>query len=183
MKPKAIAALIAVPLALIAVLLLTLGVRHILKNRVPKGPVPGDAFDFSAPYLCRVSWRRGAGSLGDSSSLELTMEPDAEGRPIVRVFYSDQPSHNAREVKKTVRVSSDTVRGVEEIIDRYGMRDWTDLPPREEFALDAPSSSFTIRYSDGTSVTVDGGDEVPEGCWEAIPEIRAYILSQAGIGE
>ena len=64
MKPKAIAALVAVPLALIAVLLLTLGVRHILKSRVPKGPVPGDAFDFSAPYLCRVSWRRGAGSLG-----------------------------------------------------------------------------------------------------------------------
>ena len=179
MKTKTVVALI-VP-ALIAVLLLILGVRHLLQNRVPKGPVPGDTFDFSVPYLCRVSWRRGAGSLGDSSSLELTMEPDAEGRPVVRVFYSDRPSHNAREVKKTVRVSSDTVRGVEEIIDRYGMKGWTDLPPREEFALDAPSSSFTVRYSDGTSVTVDSGDEVPEGGWEAVPEIRAFILSQAGI--
>ena len=152
------------------------------KNRILDGPgmVREDTFDFSSVYLRRMEYFRGAGSLGDSFSLELTMEPDENGRPDVRVYYYNQPTHNDKAVEKTVRVSSYVVEEVMDIIDRQGMRDWGELPEAEEFALDAPSMHFTCTYSDGSSFSAGSGDEIPDG-GAAIREIREYVLRCAGL--
>jgi len=157
--------------------------RFNAKNRIMDGPdmVREDTFDFSSVYLERMEYYRGGGSLGDSFSLELTMEEGEEGRPDVRVEYYNRPSHDVKAVEKTVRMSSDVVTGVMEIIDRYGMRDWGELPEAEEFALDAPSMRFRCTYSDGSSITAGSGDELPDGGGAAIREIRDYVLRCAGL--
>ena len=175
-----LAAVCVVVLVTAAALLLY---RFNAKNRIMDGPdmVWEDTFDFSGVYLKRMEYYRGGGSLGDSYSLELTIKPDENGRPDVRVEYYNRPSHDAKAVEKTVRVSSNVVRGVMELIDRHGMRDWGELPEAEEFALDAPSMRFTCTYSDGSSITAGSGDELPDGGGAAIREIRDYVLRCAGL--
>ena len=177
-----------VPIAVIAVLALAavvaiLIVKHGARDRILDGPgmVNEDVFDFSGTYLSRVYYWHGASSLGDSTSLELTICPGEEDRPVVTVNYRDLPAVGEKETEKTVHLTSNVIRGVEEIIDRCGMKEWVDLPPAEEFALDAPTTSLTIAYSDGTSVTIGSDDELPEGGYAAIREIREYILRCAGI--
>ena len=157
--------------------------RFNAKRMIMDGPgmVREDTFDFSSVYLRRVDYSRGGGSLGDSYSLELTMKPDEDGRPDARVEYYERETHSAKPKEKTVRVSSDVVSGVTEIIDRYGMRDWGELPPAEMFALDAPSTRLVCQFSDGTSVVLGSAYEMPEGGYDAIREIREYILRCAGI--
>ena len=184
MKPKTLIIIIAVVLFLLtaAILLIKYFTR---KDVILDGPgmVGEDTFDFSQTYLSRVYYWRGAGELGDSYSVELTMEPGEQGQPVVIVSYHNQPAHDAKAVDKTVRVSSNVIVGVQEIIDRYGMTEWTDLPPAEVFALDAPSTSLTYEYSDGTSYTIGSDDELPEGGYQAMHEIRQYIVTCAGIEE
>lgn len=157
--------------------------RYSAKNRIMDGPdmVWEDTFDFSSVYLERMEYYRGGGSLGDSYTLELTMRPDEDGRPDVQVYYYNQPSHDARAVEKTVRMSSHVVTGVMEIIDRYGMRDWGELPEADEFALDAPSMRFRCTYSDGSSIRAGSGDKLPDGGGAAIREIRDYVLRCTGL--
>ena len=166
----------------VIVLLLT---KHYAKNNILDGPdmIREDTFDFSRTYLCRVYYWHGGGSLGDSSSLELTIEPDEEGRPVVQIVSFDQPGAGEKAVEKTVRSSSYVVDGVQDIIDRYGMTEWVDLPPSEEFALDAPTTSLSYEYSDGTSFSIGSDDELPEDGYRAIREIRDYIMTCAGIGK
>ena len=157
--------------------------RFNAKNRILDGPgmVREDTFDFSSVYLRRVDYSRGGSSLGDSFSLELTIKPDEDGRPDVRVEYYERETHSAKPKEKTVRVSSNVVSGVTEIIDRYGLRDWGELPPAEMIALDAPSTRLVCKYSDGTSVVLGSEYEIPGEGYDAIREIRDYILRCAGI--
>ena len=157
--------------------------KHNTKKRILDGldMVREDIFDFSTVYLKRMEYYRGGGSLGDSYSLELTIKPDEDGRPDVRLEYYDRRSHDAEAVEKTIQLSSNVIMGVMEIIDRYGMRDWDELPPAEEFALDAPSMHFTCEYSNGNSFTVGSDDELPDGGSAAIREIRDYVLRCAGL--
>ena len=182
MRAKTILIIVLLLLIIIAAVVMLL-YKHNAKNLIMDGPdmVREDTFDFSSIYLKRMESYRGGGSLGDSFSLNLTIKPDEDGRPDIRLEYYDRRSHDAEAVEKTIQLSSYVIVGVMEIIDRYGMRDWGELPPAEEFALDAPSMHFTCEYSDGSSFTVGSDDELPEGGSAAIREIGDYVLRCAGL--
>lgn len=152
---------------------------------VPDGPgmVGEDTFDFSGTWLRRVSYYRGGGENGDSYSVELTLEETEDGRPRTIVRYHDQPYYGARAVDKEIACASNVVTGVQEIVDRYAMTDWKDLPETDLIVLDAPQMSFRLEYSDGTEIRLGDDLEMPEGAREAIREIREYILLCAGIEE
>ena len=134
------------------------------KNQIMDGPgmIREDTFDFSQKHLSRVYYYRGGGELGDSYSVELTMEEAEDGTPDVKVEYYNQPTHSDKARTKTVRLGSFVITGVQEIIDRYHM---------------------TYGYSDGTVYHLDSGDEWPDGAYEAVQEILSYILTCAGIRE
>ena len=57
------------------------------KNQIMDGPgmIREDTFDFSQKHLSRVYYYRGGGELGDSYSVELTMEEAEDGTPDVKV--------------------------------------------------------------------------------------------------
>ena len=185
MKTKLIVLFAVIAVFAAAAVITLVVLKQTARDRILDGPgmVNEDSFDFSGTYLSRVYYWHGAGSLGDSTSVELTICPGKEDRPVVTVNYCDRPAVGEKETEKTVHLTSNVIRGVEEIIDRWGMKEWVDLPPAEEFALDAPTTSLTVTYSDGTSVTIGSDDELPEGGSAAIFEIRDYILRCAGIGE
>lgn len=155
------------------------------RNQIMDGPgmIKEDTFDFTEKYLSRVYYYRGGGELGDSYSVELTMKEAEDGTPAVKVEYYNQPTHSDKARTKTVRLNSSVITGVQEIIDRHHMTEWTDLPPAEYVLLDAPTSSFTYEYSDGTVYSIDSGDEWPDGAYDAIQEILDYMLTCAGITE
>ena len=176
---------IVMGVVLLAVVGAALIIRHHMENQIMDGPgmINDNYFDFSETYLSRVYYYYGGSELGDSYSVELTIEEDDNGDPDVRVAYYNQPSHDSKAKEKTVRVSPEVITGVQEIIDRYHMTEWTDLPKSDIFALDAPSTSFSYEYSDGTQYRLKDDDEWPEGAGTAIREILDYILSSAGITE
>ena len=66
------------------------------KNQIMDGPgmIREDTFDFSQKHLSRVYYYRGGGELGDSYSVELTMEEAEDGTPDVKVGYYNQPTHS-----------------------------------------------------------------------------------------
>lgn len=142
-----------------------------------------DTFDFSGTWLRRVYYYRGGGENGDSYSVELTFGETRDGRPRALVRYHDRPAHDQKAVEKEIVCTSNVVTGVQEIVDRYSMTDWKDLPETDLFALDAPSMSFTLEYSDGTEIRLGSDLEMPDGAYKAIEEIRSYILMCAGIEE
>ncbi len=147
------------------------------------GMVHEDTFDFSGTWLRRVCYYRGGGENGDSYSVELTLAEMEDGRPRALVRYYNRPAHDQKAVEKEIACSSNVVTGVQEIVDRYSMTDWKDLPETDLFALDAPSMSFTLEYSDGTEIRLGSDLEMPDGAYDAINEIREYILLCAGIEE
>lgn len=171
--------------------LLILGVGGLLllkqksRDLILDGPgmVYEDHFDFSQTYLSRVYYYKGGSSLGDSSSVELVFSETEDGRPEAIVRYYDQPSHDQKAVEKEVRLNSNVVTGVQDLIDQYGMREWKDLPETDLIALDAPGMWFTYEYSDGTTYELGSDLEMPDGAYEAIQKIRSYVLTCAGIRE
>ena len=94
------------------------------KNQIMDGPgmIREDTFDFSQKHLSRVYYYRGGGELGDSYSVELTMEEAEDGTPDVKVEYYNQPTHSDKARTKTVRLGSFVITGVQ------GMRQPQDLP-------------------------------------------------------
>ena len=170
-----------------AVLLLggiTVGILKWLKSRnIVDGPgmVREEHYDFSGTYLTEISYYRGGGSLGDSNSLEMTVRKLTEDRGEVQVVYSDRPTHDSKETNKTVRLSVSVLTGVDEIIERYHMTEWKDLPKTDLFALDAPSMSLTCEFSDGTSIRLGSDLDMPDQAYPAITELLNYIKTCAGI--
>ncbi len=157
--------------------------RHRVTVPDRPGMVNTDTFDFSGTWLHRVSYYRGGGENGDSYSLELTLEETEDGRPRTVVHYYNLPYHGAKAVEREISCTSNVVTGVQEIVDRYGMMEWKDLPKTDLIALDAPGMSLTLEYSDGTEIRLGSDLEMPDQAYDAIQEIRAYILLYAGIEE
>ena len=159
--------------------------KWIISRNILDGPgmVNNDSFDFSGTYLKRVYYYRGGSSLGDSNTLEMTVNelPDGKGEAVV--VYTDRPTHDSKEKQKTVKLGPPVVRGVTEIIERYHMTEWKDLPKTDIIALDAPSLSFTYEFSDGSVYRLGSDLEMPDQAYQAVREILQYIKTCAGIRE
>ena len=163
-----------------------MGILKWFKNRnIMDGPgmVREDHYDFSGTYLTQIFYYRGGSSLGDSRTLEMTVQKVSQDRGEVTVFYSDRPTHNSKETNKTVGVSTSVLSAVDEIMERYRMKEWKDLPETDLIALDAASMRFVYEFSDGTVYSLGSDLEMPDQAHAAISEILKCIKASAGITE
>ena len=133
-----------------------------------------DTFDFDRTYLKRVEYRLFNGESGEQFDLEVSIYPHEDGSPETVVNYYYVPYLNEKATEKTIRFSSFIISNIEEIIERNKMREWTDLPEAEFFALDGPNIWFEYDYSDGTEYSFSNTDEVPD--WGVVDQIVDYIL-------
>lgn len=157
--------------------------RHRVTVPDRPGMVYEDTFDFSGTWLHRVYYYHGGSENGDSYSVELVLSQTRDGSPRTVVYYHNKPYYDAKPVDKEIVCTSGVVTGVQEIVDRYGMTDWKDLPETDLIALDAAHMDFRLEYSEGTEIRLGSDREMPDEAYDAIEEIRAYILLCAGIEE
>ncbi len=84
---------------------------------------------------------------------------------------------SAGQKTKTRCVGGDLYRDLYAVTQKYGMKSWTDLPQSELIAMDAPSTSVSILFRDGTVISISSSDELPKtagtasarslNCWKA----------------
>lgn len=116
------------------------------------------------PYAIQsFTYQRGGGELG--ASYVLYLEND-------KLTVERCEGNGSKTVKKTYTVPSDVFENIMNILGAAGVRQFgNDLPRREEFALDAETTSVSVYYLDGASVSFDSDRKVPDGGWKAVNEV------------
>ena len=117
---------------------------------------------------------------GDELGCYYSWEIVATEPGTAKVTVTVQPTHNSREKKYVKKVGGNLLRDIQAIVDRCSMTGWDDLPPAEIFALDAASTSVRFEY-DGVEHSFSDGDELPDGAWSAIREIKTLLESAANV--
>lgn len=118
-----------------------------------------------------ISYRRGGGMLG--AFYNVSLEDD-------RLTIESCEGNGMKTVKKTRTISPEDIGKIEDIIYDSGMRDWGVLPKNDMIALDAETTSVTVYYCDGASVSFGSDDVLPEGGWDAVGEVIALLEASAG---
>ena len=152
--------------------------RHIYDPMDGPGMVYEDPFDFNRTYLKRVAYRESNGENGERFDLEVSITQSEDGTPDTTAVFYYVPYLNAKETDKTVKSGSHLISNIEEMIDNNKMREWTDLPEAEFFALDGPDLWFEYEYSDGSYYSLSNTDEVPD--WGVVNQIVDYIMLNCG---
>lgn len=129
-----------------------------------------DVKDYDKTGLTYVEYSLSGGMEGGIYSISVSVT----GAKTATVSLFDQETHNSRPLKRSRNTDRDRLDGLLEIIDKYGMRDWKDLPKSEIFALDAPSATVEFIIS-GKSFSFSDGDEFPEGGGAAMADIKNYL--------
>lgn len=159
--------LIYIGTALVVLGLLALGAglreRHI-QRRIMDGP--GMINEEKVKYLY---YYHGGSSLGDLYRIEL------QGASFT---VEECPGNGMKTKMKTYTVDSSFYSDLDGIIEEYGIKNWTDLPDSEIFALDAATTSLDIRFSDGSSISFSSSKELPEDGWEAVRKISGLFESR-----
>ncbi len=96
------------------------------------------------------------------------------GPKTAKIELYDQESHGSPVKKKHKTVQKNKIDGLYEIIEKYSMQDWKNLPKSEIFALDEPTARVEFVIS-GKSYSFSDDMEFPEGAGGAMREIRTYI--------
>ena len=151
------------------------------KNLIMDGPemVYEETFDFSETYLKYFDYRKTNGESGEDVSVELSIIELEDGSPETTVEYFNRPYLGAKEDEKTVKFSCFIIKNVSEMIETSHMKEWTDLPESEYFVLDGPNIRVSFEYSDGTYISFDNNEEVPD--WDAVNKIVDYIKMNIGV--
>ena len=109
----------------------------------------------------------------DGGSLEITAENTDKGYILVRM--EEKKTWNAKTVKRTVKADPALFREIEELVISFGVKDWGDLPDSEFIALDAPTVSAGIDFTDGTYRSFYSYQVFPEGCDGFIRAVRELL--------
>ena len=176
MKKKTIiiVLIVSVILAVTGGMIMRFRNRHIFDPMDGPGMIHEDTFDFNRTHLKRVAYRKFNGESGERLDLEVSISQLEDGSPETIATFYYVPYLDQKETDKEVRSGSYLISNIEEIIENNHMREWTDLPEAEFFALDGPNIWFEYEYSDGSCYSFSNTDEVPD--WGAVNQIVDYIM-------
>ena len=127
--------------------------------------VDGPGMERKAP-IRSVYYNVSGDSLGSLYRIELS---DSS------VSFTRCEGNGCRTVTKTYDVPYETYSRLEVLVRDYNMKSWTDLPPAEFFAYDAPTTSLTITFYDDTVIQVSSLQQLPESGWDAINGIVSIL--------
>ena len=138
-------------------------------------PDPADA---SVPAVTTLTITKSGDSLG--CFYEWTVE--LTGPDTVQVTMISQPTHNDREKTTTKTVGLEVLQEISAIVQAQGMTAWDDLPETDLIALDAASVHLSFVHQ-GTEHSFGDHQELPDGAWTAIWQIRDLIEATAGVSK
>lgn len=157
---------VIIALAVIAVLLL----RQYGKNNILDGPGM-----VNETVLTSVRIYSGGGMDGGHHEVRLSITDDETGAV---AFTEDREYWNAETEKHQRTVDISAISDVDMIIRENSMMNWEDCPKSELLALDAPTTSVTITFSNA-SFSFSSSQELPDGGWEKVRELESMIRALA----
>lgn len=167
-----IALIVTIAVILLGIML-NAGLMRYARRHIPDWP--GTTSECS---LTAVIYSAYGGTPGGHYTVEMNADSDSSRSTTVTI--SEQSAHDAPESRKTETVSPDCCSELAEIIDRYGMTGWADLPQSDPVAYDTAACSVSIRYSDGSVYGISAQQALPDTWGDAFAEIRSCMLSYAG---
>lgn len=125
------------------------------------------------PELSRVieafTYTRGGGMTDSLYRLSVTDD---------KLVLETRECHGHKTNSKKFKIPSDVYAAFEANVIDSGIRTLEkDLPRKEVFALDAEATSVQIICKDGTCISFNSGQEVPDGVWDAV-EGAAGVLRE-----
>lgn len=118
----------------------------------------------------RFYYTYGGGMLGERYTLTVDE---------FKLDYYKCESNGYTETTKQIDLDSDTYSEIERLLDEGGVREWTNLPKTDEFALDAPTTYLSVTFADGLEIKVNEEDIPPEDGWAKIKEIVDFLDKMA----
>lgn len=139
--------------------------------RVRKGVLdgPGMIDPYSYTY---IEYYHGGGDLGDC--YRLIYRPD-EG-----VSMERYETANAEPERKNVKGDDIIYNRCRDILMRYNMRDWRELPARDVIALDEASTTITIDFPDRHISVNTNSSRLPNDGYEGIAQLREALEDAVG---
>lgn len=157
---KRMSILIAVAVLVIAAGIGFLIVRYVIKSR--NSVMDGDGM-INPDAISIFSYQRSGGSLG--ASYRIFTEDD-------QMTVESCDGNGYKTYKKTYTLPPQIIQEMQSIISKSDMRNWDrNFAEKEIFAYDAETTSVSVYFADGASVTFNSGLEIPEGGWEAVDEV------------
>ncbi len=124
---------------------------------------------FDPAGLVGVEYGYGGDSIGSSKSVELLAE---NGQWLVKSAFCEG---NGCKTKETVqKVGPEVIRAVREVMAEYDPDALRELPPSEEFALDAATHRMSFRYEPYETWGLSSDDELTDEArelWSRVEEI------------
>lgn len=109
------------------------------------------------------TYRRGGGSLGADYALVL------QGNSL---SVEKCEGNGGKTYKKSFTVPPEVIENIMSIIYDSEMRLWgSDFERSDLFVLDGETTSVTVSFSDGRSVSFDSDLIIPEGGWDTVNEV------------
>ena len=112
-------------------------------------------------------------------SLELETDRNLPGKQAI--FKKTLPQQTAdnplgEQVVKQVAVPKEKLEAIETIIAKYRMRDWKDLPYRENLDDNTDFISIVFNCSDGNNICLDSDQELPPEYQEAFEAVHQALI-------
>ena len=119
--------------------------------------------------LTSVAYFYGGGEYGDAYELFLKSEDG-------KLHYEKTEGNGQEKIEKYYKVRDKEIyEQLEAVIEKYGLAGWGELPKAETYALDSSYATLNISY-DGISIRCNTEyDELPEGGYAAVKEIREIL--------
>jgi len=157
--------IIGIVLIVLGLLVLAGGLwLHHLQGQIMDGP--GMVYE---PDIESLTYYHGGSSIGDIYRIDLYESS---------FTVTECPGNGNPTSEKKYDVGAGIYGKLEEIVFRYDMTSWTDLPDSDVIALDGPTTYIDICFADGREISASSNQELPKGGWNAVDEIRAAFESE-----
>ena len=162
---------------LIVILILAIALAAvILYSRATVTDGPGMEFElkpYSGDKLEECMIKEASGELDMLYSLDLVRMADGWAMLTVR----DREAHNTEENVYEYLLDDEIVDKIQELAESCGALTWKDLPPAEEFTLDAPTTYYTFKIK-GETIRFSDEKQIPTNGWEALREIQELLEAE-----
>ncbi len=96
---------------------------------------------------------------------------------IVSVY--DCPYHGAKAKRTTRPVTLAVFEEIASLLKKSELKAWSEAPESDTFALDAPTTSFSVWYRDGDIYNVSLERDIPPEAHDTIREVKELMLKYA----
>lgn len=91
----------------------------------------------------------------------------------------DCPYHGAKEKRTKRSVALSVSEEIALILKKSELKAWSEAPESDTFALDAPTTSFSVWYRDGDSFNVSLERDIPPEAFDTINAVKELMLKYA----